>query len=239
MDFSQISSQRGDHKEPASTIISRIGHNVLDMDRVKAGFMKYHDLIDDMVQKAQAHEVKDDSTVKAAVTIAGEAKELSKKIEAQRKEIIEEPGKFVKTVNAFCKEFTNKLGKIESSLKFKIGQYQHKVELERRKQEETIRKANEELQKKLDAEAKKSGVEAPKVTPMPLPKQEGTVARSSETGAAAHIRKQWKAEIVDPEKVPREFCSPDMKKISEAIKMGIREIEGVRIFEDISTVLRT
>jgi hypothetical protein len=32
--------------------------------------------------------------------------------------------------------------------------------------------------------------------------------------------------------VPREYCIPDNQKIRDAVKMGIREIPGCRIFED-------
>lgn len=45
------------------------------------------------------------------------------------------------------------------------------------------------------------------------------------------IYKKWVWEIVDEEKIPRAFCSSDSKKINEAIKKGIREIDGLRIFE--------
>lgn len=45
------------------------------------------------------------------------------------------------------------------------------------------------------------------------------------------IYKKWSWEITDEEKIPRAFCSPDSKKINESIKKGIREIDGLRIFE--------
>ncbi|MDZ4228522.1 MAG: hypothetical protein U1E54_04730 [Candidatus Levybacteria bacterium] len=42
----------------------------------------------------------------------------------------------------------------------------------------------------------------------------------------------WTYEIIDEALLPRVFCSPDSKKINEAIKQGIREIEGLRIYEN-------
>jgi len=45
------------------------------------------------------------------------------------------------------------------------------------------------------------------------------------------IYKKWLWEIVEEEKIPRAFCSPDSKKINESIKKGIRVIDGLRIFE--------
>ena len=45
------------------------------------------------------------------------------------------------------------------------------------------------------------------------------------------IRKTWQWEIVAEISIPRVFCSPDNKKINEAIKSGVRVIDGLRIFE--------
>lgn len=45
------------------------------------------------------------------------------------------------------------------------------------------------------------------------------------------IRKVWKFEVVDPNLVPREYCSPDADKISAALSSGV-QIPGVRIYED-------
>ena len=49
------------------------------------------------------------------------------------------------------------------------------------------------------------------------------------------ILKRWTWELVDEEKVPKAFCTSDSKKINAAIKEGIRDISGIRIFEE-STV---
>jgi len=52
------------------------------------------------------------------------------------------------------------------------------------------------------------------------------------------IRKIWTYEILDTSEIPKEFCTPDPKKISLAIKTGAREIPGIRIFEKESVVSR-
>jgi hypothetical protein len=136
-----------------------------------------------------------------------------------------------------AKMFTAPAGEIETLLKRKLSAYQAQRELERRKAEEEIRKAQAELYRKQQEEAKALQVEAPP-PPAPIPIKTETVTRS-ETGASAHVRKVWKAEILDESQVPREFCIPDMKLINQAVKGGIREIAGVRIFEDLQTILRT
>ena len=42
----------------------------------------------------------------------------------------------------------------------------------------------------------------------------------------------WKYEIIDPSKVPMQYCSPDTTKIQTAVRSGVREIPGVKIFKD-------
>ena len=208
-----------------------------NMEVVKACFIPYLNQINEMIAQAQAHMIIDAETNKQAVAMAGEAKRLAKKIDAQGSQIIEEPNQFVKSVRSFCKDFVGPLGEIEAELKRKIGAWQYSVELNRREQETRAQEAARELQKQLDAEAKEKGVESVTVITPVIAKQESVVR--SETGTSSHIRKAWKAEVIDESQVPRKYCSSDMKLINQAIKMGVREIPGVRIFEEISTVLRT
>ncbi len=147
---------------------------------------------------------------------------------------------FVKAVNGFCKDYTDRLGEVVMITKKKIGAYQYQQELERRKQEEAARKAAQELQDKLRREAEEAArheIQAPIVTAPVIPVQE-KVTRT-ETGAAAHVRKVWKAEVVNEAEIPREYLTVDMKKVNDAVRMGAREIPGVRIFEEVSTVFRT
>jgi hypothetical protein len=211
--------------------------DILNMEFVRQNFTEYSEKIEVMKAQAEAHVVENDESNVKAVTMAGEAKRLSKKIEEKRKQIIDEPNTFVKSVNGFCKTFMEPLQSIEKVLKQKVGQYQYKQELARKEAEKKAEAERLKLQAKLDKEAKKKGVEPVQVAPLVLP-EEKTVTRT-ETGSAAHIRKQWKAEVTNEKEVPREFCSPDMKIINQAVKMGVRDIPGVRIFEDVSTVLRT
>jgi hypothetical protein len=53
----------------------------------------------------------------------------------------------------------------------------------------------------------------------------------------AQFRKSWKFEVVDPYAVEREFCSPDDKLIRDAVKAGLRETCGIRIWEESTPVI--
>lgn len=110
--------------------------------------------------------------------------------------------------------------------------------------EEAARKAEEEAKarqaseaeieaakRKAEEEAKKNEIQAPTVLAPSIPAADTKVR--TDGGTLAFTKKPWTFEIIDAEAVPREYCSPDPKKIREAVKMGAREMAGVRIFEDI------
>lgn len=209
----------------------------LDLVTAKQRFVVYVQAIDEMVGKAEIHEVTDEATSKMAVSMAADAKRLFNKIERQRKELVEQPNLFVKSINSFTKTFQEKLKKVENGLKTKVSNYQYKLELERREQEKKAKEAVEKFQKRINQEAKEKGVEAP-VVPTPVIPEAKTITRTEE-GASASQRAVWEFEVVNIDKIPREYLVLDKIKVRQAIKMGVREIPGLRIFETMKTVLRT
>lgn len=237
MNFDAILEDRGQDPAPTEPAYTPTQRAPFDLERAKKSFEPYGRKLAEVKAQAEALEVKDDQSASHATAIAGEVKRLGKAVEDRRKAITGEPNRFIKAVNGMAKMFTDPAAQIERLLKGKIGQYQTQKELERRKREEAMRKAQEELYRRQQQEAKAAHVEPPP-PPAPIPVKEETVTRA-ETGAAAHIRREWKGTVVDPEQVPREYCSPDQKKINEAVKLGVREIAGVEIKEEVTTVIRS
>jgi hypothetical protein len=47
--------------------------------------------------------------------------------------------------------------------------------------------------------------------------------------ATTSMVETWDFEIINPEEVERQYCSPDEKIIRQAIKSGVREIKGIKI----------
>ena len=206
-----------------------------DLAPVRARLEPYRIQIEEMASQAQAHKVTDDVTLRAAVEMGNQAKTLGKSIDLARKSILEEPEKYVKAVRSLAKSFTDNLGFVEANLKEKIGRYQYQRQMEERKRQEEARKAAEELQARLDAEAKKANVEPVKVAAPVVP----AAPRVTRTEAgSAHIRTKWEGAVVDPSKVPREYCEPSQRLINEAVKAGVREIPGVVVEEKPITVFR-
>ena len=167
LDFSQVVQDASGLTPPASEIFPgederQDGPEVmttvmvtqpLTLAAVRGQFSECLIRVQGMVEDAKALEVADYDRLKFAVALGGEASKIAKRINAKRKEVTAEASDFVKSVNGFCKDYTDRLGEVVMITKTKVGQYQHQVELERRRQEEAARKAAQELQDKLRRQA--------------------------------------------------------------------------------------
>lgn len=90
--------------------------------------------------------------------------------------------------------------------------------------------------KAAEDEARRHEIEAPTVIAPVVPEAKKAVRTES---AAAHQRKVWTFEILDAEAVPAEYKVVNDQAVRDAIKMGIRTIPGIRIYEESKTVFRT
>lgn len=61
--------------------------------------------------------------------------------------------------------------------------------------------------------------------------REEKIKQMEEEDSIKGITKLWTYDIVDEAKIPVQFCSLDSKKINKAIKAGIREIAGLKIYQ--------
>lgn len=180
--------------------------------------------------------VDSEESSKDAVTITGLAKKLFKEMEDERKKISGPINSFVSKLNGAFKLYQETLKGVETDTKRFIQIYQNRVELERRKAEEAARKEAEALQEKLNAEAAEAGVEAPEVVPAVVaPKP--TVTRT-EDGTAYEVV-TWDFTVEDETKIPREYLMVDTARIRQAVKAGLREIPGIKIFEKKEVRVRT
>ena len=96
---------------------------------------------------------------------------------------------------------------------------------------EEIAAAQKAAEEKAKAEALKAPLVLPPIIPIRPPAR-------TESGALAYQVKSWKFEIVDADIIPRQFLTVDEKKIREAVDLGLRDIQGVRIYETVETRIR-
>ena len=76
---------------------------------------------------------------------------------------------------------------------------------------------------------------APILPPVAIEKP--IVTRTTE--GSSYTKDKWKVRIIDPDKVPREYCEPSMKLLNAAVKQGgVRHIDGCEITEDLEINIR-
>lgn len=66
---------------------------------------------------------------------------------------------------------------------------------------------------------------------------DGKVATKGNIGSAS-LATRWKYDIIDEGKVPRKYCNPAKSKIQAAVRLGEREIPGVRIYKEEDLTVR-
>ncbi len=124
---------------------------------------------------------------------------------------------------------------------FKIQQEEERKKLDKIKEAqgmEAARLAKKEANDRLNRQAfldetnrmlednKKKGLEEAAASRAKIEKQ------AQEASAVKGLRKVAKFEVTHPQFVPSVYCTPDDTKIRQAIKDGIREIPGVRIWSE-------
>lgn len=179
--------------------------------------------------QAQMLVVKDEKTLKEATEFLGKVAKAKKQLEERRQFFVKPLNEQIKRINELFKRMTLPLENAESIVKNAILKYREAVEKARREEEERLKKQWEKEQKKLEKKAQKEGIPLPPPVPPPtLQPQEKTVETDT---AQVTARLVWDFEIVDETKIPREFLMPNEKAIRAAIKAGVRNIPGIRIFQ--------
>lgn len=202
--------------------------NPTDITAARKALQIFGDQVGAMEHEAKELTVNSRETAITATEMTGQVKRLAKQIDTRRKDIIEEPDGFVRKVNAFVKPMTDRLKALEELLKRKIGDFSYQQELQRREIERRQREEAAKLQAELDAQAKAANVEPVLVVPVAVPERREPTR--SDTAVASTVM-VWDFEVQDPAAVPRPYLAVDEAAIRAAVRGGIREIPGVRIFE--------
>lgn len=165
-----------------------------------------------------------------------EASDFLAQLKARYKEVESQRVEFTKPLLDTKKKIDDEFKRTLTPLKTAIGAVTrvmadfHKKQLEvARKEEERLQKLAEKRQARAEAQGK-----TPEYRPAPTVEQPEKTLRNDEGKAQTTFSKIWKFEVVDETKVPREFLRVDESAIRRAVAGGAREIEGVRIYEDVS-----
>ncbi len=208
---------------------------------VKSSLAPYDRQIDQLVSLISAAAIADAASEAQVQDLGLTCDKLWKAIESRRKEFVAEPNAFIRSVNNLSKHYQERLDQGRRQAKDKMAVYASAKALEARKAAEAERQARAKIQARLDEEAARLTAElqagnesAPAVTAPKLPATPpANVPRTIRTaGGSATMVTSWQFEITDPDSVPRQFLKVDETAIRKAVRDGLREIPGVRIFEE-------
>ena len=241
------------------SVAEAIGHNQPDLKTSLE--MQYEDLFQrcqellDASERAPA-EIADDETQGKMGDFVKQVSACVKAAEANRKNEKEPHLQAGRVVDAVFKGITDPLSKVKKEIEKRMGVYARaKAEEARRAAEEEAKRQREEAAR-LAAEAEKTeddttldaAVEAENSA---VAFEEDAKAKPAEHarvrgdyGSVATLRTDWKFEVTDKDAINlnalRPYISTDAieKAIRAFVKQGGRELAGVRIFEEQTTVVR-
>jgi len=201
-----------------------------------------------LVNEANALEIKTKEQNMEAVNISGKLQELTKQVKKKCEDFLAPHKKVTSTINGPKNRIVEVAKRAKDIVNQKIVQYGKQEKIDQAKQQKVIDKATEELQESLNKQADELGIEAPKVAAIKAAKP--VKIQRGDSGASVYTMGRWKCEIVDPDKVPFclkdkdgketfRLCLPSTKLLNQAVKMGVRNIDGCRIYKDEKPVTRT
>ena len=224
--------------------------------------------IDPYVEVAQSMEITTSADAEEATEYLGDLARLAKDVEERRKELKAPFIKWGKEIDEHAKKLSVPIAEARALVEPKLLAYrkaaQERIDAENARAAEELRiqqeLADEKARKEAEAaaaklaEAQATGdaeqvqeaahelavaAEVQTIDPEPYApiEQENTIRASN--GASANVRKTWKATVVDPFEVPREYLAINEKAINAAVKAGVREIPGVVIEQVEGLAIRT
>ncbi len=200
-------------------------------------------VINEIEKRTIEIKINDDKNLNEATELLKAIKQKIKQIEERRTDLVKPLNDYIKNLNNEFRPYKEKAEQIKKILEEEILRYNkiretRLIEEARIKKEAELKRLKEE-QEKASKLNEVFGDESQKVLSDVFQKQHdklenkdieiSNVIKSDK--ATTITRKQWTYEITEENQVPREYCSPDHYKIQIAIKNGIREIPGLKIFE--------
>lgn len=161
---------------------------------------------------------------------AKELKRVLSKIESARKLEKEEFLTGGKIVDAFFATLSKPVEAAATAIISKLNHWQKQAL-------EAERKARAE-QERQEKEAARVFGDEPPPAPVPVVAKEAARVVSSSGRTMASAAVYWNFRVTDPAKVPRQYLMVNEMAIKSAIAGGVREIDGVEIFEDLRTSIR-
>ena len=193
-----------------------------------------------LLTKAQeVADIKNVDQESRAVEFLAQTKRRFKLVDGKFKEYVKPLKNSIKAMKADFDPIKDQLNEAERIVKNGMRAFRDSEDFKRKEQE---RIKAEKVAKEIITEAVKEGnadcfqVAKEAAELVEEAKAEAPKTVNTQSGQARY-RKSWKFEIENPDLVNRILCTPDLKLIRAAVKSGVREIEGVRIWEETTPII--
>lgn len=208
-----------------------------------------------VITRAMSMTVASSDEMDVASTALSEIAQSNKKAEMMRKFFVEPFNSKVKDINAFFKDMKAPADEAEAHLRKQIGSFtlaERKREEEEQAEADRIerekRAERDRIQAEADAKKEEEGGEeetagesepTPEPTPEPEPVVAPTVVPSAKVSSGRVATKMvWKHRVIDISKMPSEYLLPNSAELTKAVRGGVREIEGVEIYQDAEVMVK-
>lgn len=178
-----------------------------------------------MQSRAQNFLVASDQSYNEAGDIISWIAERLKKIEARRIHYVKPLNDHVKDINAEHKGYTQPFQEADRIIREKMMSW-------RRAEEAYAQAGQERIEKEAKKLAKETGVSVEEIM------ASAEVPEAIKETTNSTVAKRWVFEIIDMSKVPRNFLCLDEKSVNINIREGVRNIPGLRIYQEESIKLK-
>lgn len=198
-------------------------------------FQSFKDKIDAVAEKCKSIVINSQETLAAAKELAKDARTIEKLIEERRVEITKPLLDKKKEIDGVAKKLTANLNNALSDLRSQILRYEQEQERIRQEELRRIEEEKRRLEEELRQQQAEQQPNMATVTDLVKAQEEEKKIQSAKSNS---ISKVWTFEVVDKNLVPHEYMMVDETKVRQAIKLGIREIPGILIYQKEQLVLR-
>ncbi len=184
--------------------------------------------INDLVSQSDACIVWDDESLASASDLGKYISEALKSAEAERTKITGPINQGLRLLNDRFRQFTDPLTASLNKVSSAIRKYNAEEKERLAAEAAAARKAIEIKEAETNLSKPEDFVEPP-----PAPLVKAPVMRARGSFSSTSVTENWVGELEDIEKVPPEFVTKvlNQKAVNEAVKKGVREIAGVKIYD--------
>lgn len=184
-----------------------------------------------LLTEAQGIKIVDDDSDNAGAEIIVRAKDLRAELLKARSAATTPYERTKKAIIAWFNAHEAPLEKVQKEIGRQHLAYQAKKDEQARKETERLRKLAEAKQARQAAKAEAQGLEAPPVV-IPMPTVQAPPKTVKTASGSLTTRRIWKHQVVDFAALPEEYKIADEVKLGKVVRAGVREIPGVRIYEE-------